>query len=410
MGSFFRDFRKLNRDGIKLLFIFLLVLAGLIISVNVIGEGSTTAISTKLELVKAEVVSAGYGLKAVVMNSYGSKVYTMNLEAMSVYEFDRNNRKIQRKLVFAATPGKGFDYDKKVWFNSYQEKPVEGYITHNGRYLWISLHNAGGMVIWDLEAGDTYVEGQPFKKATLYERDDTIQPVATPGSKKTATADPYKKREVKLLLIKTGVTPKVITITPDGKYLFVANWHSNNVSVIEISSSEPKDWVKVRDIGPNPIPRGMAVTPDSKFLYIGQMGGDYISVIDLETFKTVKTIRVGVNPRHLVLHNGYIYSSLNIASKLIKLDLITGKVVKTVNTLKSPRTVAISGDGKVLFVSCYTGNSLQAFSTEDLTLLGTFPSTTHPVAVEAYQDGDTIEAWVGNQSSGTLKVFTFREK
>ena len=70
----------------------------------------------------------------------------MNLEGMSVYEFDRETRKVIREFKFKATPGMGWDYEKDKPINSYQEKPVEACFSHNDKFLWISLHNAEGIV------------------------------------------------------------------------------------------------------------------------------------------------------------------------------------------------------------------------------------------------------------------------
>ena len=112
----------------------------------------------------------------------------------------------------------------------------------------------------------------------------------------------------------------------------------------------------------------------------------------------------------MIFYGNHLFTSLNIPSKLIKYDLVTQKIVRTANTEKLPRTIAISKDGQVIFVVCYKGDYLQAFSADNLALLGKWQSRVHPVCVDVYQEGDIIEAWVGNHSSGTLKVFTFRKK
>jgi len=354
----------------------------------------------RLETIKKEVLPAGKGVKSVIMNSDCSSVYSINLEDMSVFEFERESRKIKRKLVFIPHKGRGFDYSSKSWINSYQEKPVEAHLTHNDRFLWISLHNAGGVVVWDLQGGDTYVPGRPYKEAWLHE---------LPPEEDTENLDTnFIKRKVRLLLLETGTTPKVITTSPDGEYLFVANWHSNSVSIIKINSPEPKDWIKSMDLKTLVVPRGLAVSPDSRRLYIAQMGGDVVSILDLESMKKVRDIKVGVNPRHILTDGSFLYASLNKVSKLVKVDLETGEIVKGVNTCALPRTIALSRDGKILFAACYRGNAIQAFSADDLSLLGSWESRVHPVAVDIYQQDETIEAWVGNYTSGELNIFTLK--
>lgn len=355
-------------------------------------EGTQAPVTLKLN--KPETIKTALGVKSVLMSPDGSKVYSINLEAMSVYEFDRASRKILRKLVFIPNPGTGFDYTRKTSIGSYQEKPVEGHFTHKGRYLWISLHNGNGVVVWDLQSGDTWREGKPFKEAWLCD--------VAPADKGVD-----EKTKIRLLWIKTGKTPKVITSSPDGRYLFVANWHSSTVSVIAIDSDNPAEWRKVKHLATGRVPRGMVVSGDSKFLYVAQMGGSGISVVDLATLRKVDEIRVGANPRHIVLGGGFLYVSLNAGSKIVKVDMATRKVVKIAKTGKYPRTIVLSADKKTLFVVCYKSDELQAFATKNLSLIGSWKSALHPVGVDLFAKGGKREVWVGNYSSGTIKVFGF---
>ena len=119
-------------------------------------------------------------------------------------------------------------------------------------------------------------------------------------------------------------------------------------------------------------------------------------------------VQVGINPRHVILNHGLLYVSLNKSDKLVKYDIINKQVVGTADTDRRPRTIATTSDGKLVFVVCYYGESLQAFRSEDLTLLGRWESRLHPVAVDVFEDGDTVEVWVGNYSSGTIQVFTMK--
>ncbi len=360
------------------------------------GDADNAGHGVKLEKIDSGIVnSTCCSVKSLVANSDRSRIYAANLEAMTVYEFDRASRKVLRVVAFVPSPGEGYDYDTHQWFaGSSQEKPVEMCFSHKDRYLWISLHNAGGVVVWDLSGVDTYVAGRPYKEAWLTDNS---------GPK------PVKKK-IRLLWIKTGVTPKVIAGSPDGRYLFVSNWHSNSVSVLSIDSPYPAKWVKIRDIAPVRIPRGLLVSPDSKYLYIAKMGGDSIVVIDLADFEEVSSIEVGVNPRHLIFDNGFGYCSINISSRFEKLDLAAGKVLKSVPTAESPRTIAASPDGRIIFVTCYRGDALQAYDAKSLALLGSWDCSGHPVAITVVQDKDVIEAWVGEERAGTVKVYRFKEE
>jgi len=355
---------------------------------------SQTSSACSIQTLDEEIVCRDCaGVKAILLNAEGSRVYSVNLEGMSVIEFDRSSKQKLRKLKFVATPGKGFDYSKKVWIDSYEEKPVEGCFTHDGRYLWLSLHNAKGVVIWDLWNHDTYVEGRPYKEAWLYD-------YSAPRADQSPMPE---KKKVRLLWIQTGTTPKVVTAAPDGKYLFVSNWHSNTVSILDIASHNPAEWKKIDDLSLGPIPRGLTVAQDSKTLYVAQMGGRTVSVVDLLKLQKIRSIDVGLNPRHLLIHNNCLYVSLNRPAKLVKIDLLQERMMKTADTGRTPRTIVCTPDGRFLFVTCYKENLVQLFATDSMQLLQSWESPGHPVCIDVFQHGNEIEAWVGNHTYGTVR-------
>ncbi|HRO70052.1 MAG TPA: hypothetical protein PK951_06720, partial [Chitinophagaceae bacterium] len=93
-----------------------------------------------------EVLKAAPGTKSVLFNSKGTRLYAMNLEGMSIYEFDQTTRKITREFKFTPTAATGWDYQKDEPIPSFEEKPVEACLSHDDRLLWVSLHNAAGIV------------------------------------------------------------------------------------------------------------------------------------------------------------------------------------------------------------------------------------------------------------------------
>lgn len=95
---------------------------------------------------KKEILSAAPGTKSVLFNGKGSRLYAMNLEGMSIYEFDQATRKVMHEFKFAPTRGTGWDYTKEKAIPSYEEKPVEACLSHDDKWLWVSLHNAEGIV------------------------------------------------------------------------------------------------------------------------------------------------------------------------------------------------------------------------------------------------------------------------
>ena len=215
-------------------------------------------------------------------------------------------------------------------------------------------------------------------------------------------------RKVRLLLIKTGKTPKVVTSSPDGRYLFVANWHSDSVSVLQIDSADPRDWSVTRTLASGRVPRGLSVSRDSRHLYVADMGGSVVAVYDLSTLGRTGEINVGRNPRHLVDDGTHVYASPSIEPPSSSaLAPQAGLIDASADTCKSPRTIALDANRSIAFVVCYHADRLQAFSLPELRLINSWECSGHPVGVDTYEDGSALEVWVANYTAGTIKVFSY---
>ncbi|MBW7952248.1 MAG: YncE family protein [Chitinophagaceae bacterium] len=351
---------------------------------------------TKLIFKKSEIVDADAGTKSVLFNSNGTKLYAMNLEAMSIFEYNRNERKVNRIFKFKATKALGWDYDKKTTMESFEEKPVEACFTNNDKILWVSLHNAKGIVPIHIDTVMNYkTQSVPNKKLFITHIENKI------------------KDSVYVPIIKTGKTPKVISCTNDNKFLLVSNWHSYNVSVLELNDTLYPYGKVITTIPLSSIPRGIAIDNENKKSYIAIMGGKSITVIDNNTWKIENNIKVKSAPRHIILDNQQrLFVSYNSLNKIACINEQTGKTLFEINTNYQPRTIALSKNSKYLFVTCYNGNTLDVFKINDssFTKLYSLESKEKPVGIDVYEDENKLEAWVCNYVSGSLKVFTFQKE
>lgn len=347
---------------------------------------------------KTEILAAAPGTKSVLFNSTGSKLYAMNLEGMSVYEFDQPSRKIVREFKFSPTKGTGWDYVKEKSIPSFQEKPVEACLSHQDGILWVSLHNAGGIVPILLEP-DTLkrkadLSGQPVKQLT----------VIYPGSD--------RKDQVSVPLILTGKTPKVIAKTADSKYLLVSNWHSYSVSVLELDRDNYPYGKVIREIPVSSIPRGIVVDDIRERSYIAIMGGASIAVLNNHTWEKQNVINVASNPRHVVMDDSNrLYVSYNSLGTVACLDAETGKTLFSTRTHATPRTIVLSKNKKFLFVTCYTSDQVDVFKINEngFSKVTSFSCKGHPVGVDVFEDDNKLEAWVCSYSSGSISVYSFKK-
>lgn len=335
-----------------------------------------------LQLKKIKTLPTDYAPKSIVISPDGKIAYSMNLEGMSVYAFDTQTKELLWKLKFIPTAATGWDYSSKKPISSYAEKPVEAAFSSNGRYLLVSLHNDESIVVIDTHwqtqfTGDT-------KKARLFMGNQN-----------------NKFETITVKHIKVGKTPKVIAVSPDDRWAYVANWHSHTVSVIDTHN-----WNRIKDIKVTHIPRGMAFSPDGNYCYIGNMGDYIVTKVDVKNnHQVVKNYTVGLTPRHLAISSDgrFLYISLNSPGQVVKFDTQAEKVIKTVYVGSNPRTLALSPDGKYIFVVEYYNHSLSLLDANSMEILEKYKTGINPVGVAVLPNGK--EVWVVNYAAATIDIF-----
>jgi YVTN family beta-propeller protein len=88
--------------------------------------------------------------------------------------------------------------------------------------------------------------------------------------------------------VDVGQIPFGVAITPDGTKIYVANFGSKNVTVIDAVTNKVTSSVNSGDY-----PFGVAVTPDGTKLYVVNFGSNNVSVIDTATNKVTSSVNVG---------------------------------------------------------------------------------------------------------------------
>jgi DNA-binding beta-propeller fold protein YncE len=162
-------------------------------------------------LSEIKTIPVGDYPKSVTISPDHKRAYVCNLENGSVDIIDTDSLARIKRIRFQHTliplP------DGSTRKDTFEEKPVEVAFTKQGRFVWISLLRAGGVVVLDtkgqLRAGPT------FKRTTVIN-----------SANKT-------KRALNLRFIPTGEQPKVLAVSPDEKWVFVSNWRGSGVAVID---------------------------------------------------------------------------------------------------------------------------------------------------------------------------------
>ena len=132
--------------------------------------------------------------------------------------------------------------------------------------------------------------------------------------------------------------PHNLDITPDGKYLFVANAGSSDVAVIDIANKQV-----IKKIPVSTGHHGIDVSPDGKMVYVSGIGSDKVNVIDPIKLELVKQIDVGNGPHGIRTSSDgkLLYVDVTSTNKVVLIDTEQLKIINYINTGKSPFWIAI---------------------------------------------------------------------
>ena len=349
-----------------------LLFSALFILVNIAYPAGATTDQSKMVFLKT--INGAISPKSVSASNSGLVSAHNMMYRHSVTIYDATTMDLQA-TVSDSVQLSNFGYTK--YTGTYKGAPVEGAFSPDGNYLYFTNYA---------------MYGKGFTK----EGHDTCSPAS---GYDTSFLSRINLEDKKIdAVYPVGSVPKVVKVTPDNKYILVANWCSYTVTVISVETQKTIKSIKI-----GRYPRGIAVSSDSKFAYVAEMGGNRIHRIDLADF-SVQYIPIGSNPRAIELSpdNSKLYATLNISGKVIAWDVETNKAIKTVATGKSARSLAISTDGSSLFVVNFRSGTLSKVRTSDMKVIQNIKVCAEPIGVT--YDSDTSRTWVACYG-GSIKVF-----
>lgn len=242
----------------------------------------------------AEMVSP----KSVLFHPARAKLYINALEAGKTLVYDSTT------LEKLATISHRFgSHDKLEQGNTFIGKPVEGWFTHGGRYLWVTYYRFS---------------------------DDG----AAMGASGFSVIDTETDRIVKTY--PTGNIPKFITANADSTRLAVVLWGENKVVFYDIA--EPANAHVLGDVQLGPAVhaargsdrdatcggclRGAAFLPGGQMLAVAKMGGGGLYLVDTAKFQQMRLLlKVPSTPRHLQVYGEHLYLSANVSGTVGRIAL-----------------------------------------------------------------------------------------
>lgn len=149
--------------------------------------------------------------------------------------------------------------------------------------------------------------------------------------------------------------PDALIVSPDGSTLYATHYNKNAVSAIKLESLS-HTLIRLDDA-----PLDIAASPDGQYVYVTNLHS--VVLIDTTTLG-VESVPTGDLPRHLDISGNrkcaYVTDfRLNCVSVL---DLLNRAVIATVDLGRNPEALAVSADGKLLYVADYLTPTLTLVS------------------------------------------------
>jgi YVTN family beta-propeller protein len=156
--------------------------------------------------------------------------------------------------------------------------------------------------------------------------------------------------------------PKGLDLSPDGSKLYVADYHTMSVDVINTSTNTIITRMQVD----NP-PTSIRVSKDGKRVFVLQRSGmTMLSIFDADTYALIKKVTWSVaTPRDFELSQDerYIYVDDFDPNFLIVFDLQKDQKVKIITTGLDPFNMVGALDHKTIYITNFTSDSISIFDT-----------------------------------------------
>lgn len=247
--------------------------------------------------------------------------------------------------------------------------------------------------------------------------------VAVPGQSGPYAYIPSNTGKVSVLNTASNtISPSTVTagtfgvaVHPSGIKTYVTNQGQNTVSVIDTATNKVIHTVNLMAPSDPALrgegPAGVAITPDGRYIYVANTVSQNVTVIDALTNTIIKAVALppGSNPVGVavVKKSGGTQFEVFVANsgsnKVSVIDTATQAIKATAYTENGPYGVAVKPDGTKVYVTNSISNSVTEIDTGTYQSRGIFPpGAQKPQGIAVKPDG--TEVYVVNQDSGTVSV------
>ncbi|OIJ21466.1 hypothetical protein BKP45_01465 [Anaerobacillus alkalidiazotrophicus] len=190
-----------------------------------------------------------------------------------------------------------------------------------------------------------------------------------------------------------------MTFTNDFSMFFTVNWFDYD----EPSYVLAYDTKTLKEIWRTPVGKGghhAALSPDEKFLYVANDRSGTISIVDIKLQKEVDTLHVGEGADYItptmywdgiVIDTPYLFATVNTESKVVVFDWKTNEIIKEIivgETEGKVHGVNLTPDGKTVWVAVGGDNTIVVIDVETLEITNHIQFENRPIHISFSPDGE----------------------
>lgn len=170
----------------------------------------------------------------------------------------------------------------------------------------------------------------------------------------TVTVVDTDKMEV-VHTIKVGQRPRGITISHDGKFVYLCASDDDNIEIIDTATNEI-----VGSLPSGPDPELFVLSPDGKTLYVANEDDNLVTVIDIESKRVLAEVPVGVEPEGMgISHDGKTMVNTSETTNMAHfIDTATNEITDNVLVDSRPRFAEFKPDDSEVWVSAEIGGTV----------------------------------------------------
>ena len=139
-------------------------------------------------------------------------------------------------------------------------------------------------------------------------------------------------------LVKVGLGPEGLDLTPDGRALWSAHSRDGGISIIDTDSGKVLRTIDAKTQRSNRV----KITPDGRYALVSDLGAGNLLVLDAHDYTEVKRLSLGPSTTGILIapDGATAYVAVSGQNRVAVIDLKTLAVAKSIDTGRSPDGMA----------------------------------------------------------------------